>query len=55
MTSKVGRPVIGEPKVNDIKVRLDDTMHKKLLEYCAKHNTTKAEAVRQGIQLLLYQ
>lgn len=50
---KMGRPVIGEPKTNDLKVRLDDTTHKLLLEYCNEHEITKAEAVRQGIHLLL--
>ena len=43
------------PKVNDVKVRLNDEMHKKLLEYCEKNNITKAEAIRQGIHLLLSQ
>ncbi len=50
---KMGRPVIGEPKTNDLKVRLDDTTHRLLLEYCNVHGVTKAEAVRQGIHLLL--
>ena len=30
---KMGRPVIGEVKSNDVKVRLDDTTHKLLLKY----------------------
>lgn len=50
---KMGRPVIGEPKNNDLKVRLDDTTYKLLLEYCNVNGVTKAEAVRQGIHLLL--
>lgn len=53
MSPRTGRPVVGEPKVNDVKVRLDDETHKKLLQYCAEHNITKAEAIRQGIHLLL--
>ena len=53
MSPRTGRPVIGEPKNNDIKVRLDDTTHKLLLEYCKKNNITKAEAIRKGINLLL--
>lgn len=53
MSPRTGRPVIGEPKNNDVKVRLDDSTHQKLLEYCEKHNITKAEAIRQGIHLLL--
>ena len=49
----MGRPVIGEAKTNDLKVRLDDTTYLLLLEYCKEHNLTKAEAIRQGIHLLL--
>lgn len=50
---KMGRPIIGERKSNDLKVRLDDTTYNLLLEYCKKHDITKAEAIRQGIHLLL--
>lgn len=53
MSPRTGRPVIGEPKTNDIKVRLDDTTHQKLLAYCEKNNLTKAEAIRKGLHLLL--
>lgn len=53
MSPRTGRPVIGEPKTNDVKVRLDDTTHRKLLTYCNKHKISKAEAIRNGIQLLL--
>lgn len=54
MSPRTGRPVIGEPKNNDVKVRLDDTTHSLLLEYCKKYNVSKAEAIRQGIHLLLH-
>lgn len=50
---KMGRPVVGERKSNDIKVRLDDTTHNLLLKYCEENTITKAEAIRQGIHLLL--
>lgn len=53
-SKKMGRPT-DSPKVNDVKVRLNDEMHKKLLEYCEKNNITKAEAIRQGIHLLMSQ
>lgn len=55
MSPRTGRPVAGEPKNNDVKVRLDDTTHKLLLDYCEKNKITKAEAIRQGIHLLLSQ
>ena len=51
--SPMGRPKSDNPKNNDIKVRLDEDTHNKLLEYCKKNNITKAEAIRQGIYLLL--
>ena len=53
MGSKMGRPVIGNPKTNDIKVRIDDETLEKLLKYCKEKRITKAEAIRQGIHLLL--
>ncbi|MFN1845043.1 hypothetical protein ACK2FW_19740 [Clostridioides difficile] len=33
---KMGRPVVGSPKVNDIKVRVDNETNEKLEEYCKK-------------------
>lgn len=53
MGSKMGRPVVGNLKNNDIKVRIDDDTLKELLKYCEKKEITKAEAIRQGIYLLL--
>ncbi|HFL2571704.1 Ribbon-helix-helix protein, copG family (plasmid) [Clostridioides difficile] len=50
---KMGRPVVGSPKTNDIKVRVDNETNEKLEKYCKKNNLTKAEAIRQGIHLLL--
>ena len=53
MSPRTGRPVIGEPKTNDVKVRLDNTTHKKLIEYCEMNNTTKAEAIREALKSFL--
>lgn len=49
MSPRTGRPVVGEPKTNDVKVRLDKTTHEKLLQYCKDNNTTKAEVIRKAI------
>lgn len=47
--SPMGRPKSDNPKTNDIKVRLDNETHKKLLDYCDKNKTTKAEVIRKAI------
>lgn len=49
MSPRTGRPVVGEPKTNDVKVRLDDATHQKLLKYCEENKTTKAEVIRKAI------
>lgn len=48
-SSKVGRPVVGKPKTHDIKVRIDEETHRKLLRLAEDKNTTKAEIIRQAI------
>ena len=53
VSPRTGRPVIGEPKTNDIKVRLDDTTHQKLLQYCKDNSLTKAEVIRKAIKQFL--
>ena len=55
MSPRTGRPKADNPKRNDVKVRLTDTVAARLDEYCLKHNITRAEAIRQGIDLLLEQ
>jgi hypothetical protein len=53
MSQKVGRPQAENPKSIKFSIRLDVITEQKLKEYCAKHNITKGEAIRQGIMLLL--
>ena len=50
---KLGRPLTGERKAHDIKVRLDETTHDKLLKYCNSSGDTKAEAIRQALKQFL--
>ena len=52
-STKTGRPKSKNPKKYDVKVRLDDSTHMALLDYCKKNKTTKASAIRKGIDLLL--
>lgn len=49
----MGRPKVNNPKNIDVKVRFDETTHKKILEYCNKTNLTKTEVIRKGVDLLL--
>lgn len=51
--NKMGRPKSDNPKEFDVKVRLDRNTHTELLEYCEKNHTTKANAIRKGIRMLL--
>lgn len=53
MSPRTGRPKAENPKSNDVKVRLDDETNTKLNNYCIEHGTTRAEAIRRGIHLLL--
>lgn len=54
MSPRTGRPTECK-KEHDLKVRVDDNTHKRLLEYCEKNGITKAEAIRKGISLVLEQ
>ncbi len=53
VSPRTGRPVVGEPKTKDVKVRLDNTTHEKLLQYCKDNSTTKAEVIRKAIKQFL--
>ncbi len=53
MSPRTGRPKSENPKSNDIKVRLDEDTHNRLLKYCEENGITKAEAIRKGIHLVL--
>lgn len=46
---KMGRPVVGSPKIVDVKVRIDEETNKKLLKFCEEHGITRAETIRQAI------
>lgn len=53
MSPRTGRPKLEKPLSNDIKVRLDDELHNRLLQYCKQHNTSKAETIRKAISKFL--
>ena len=53
LSPRTGRPKANNPKSIDIKVRLDESTNKKLLDYCKKYNLTRAEVMRMGLLELL--
>lgn len=53
MTPNMGRPKIENPKNIDVKVRIDEETAKRLDAYCSKYGIGRAEAIRQGIHLIL--
>lgn len=53
MSPRTGRPKVDKPKSNDVKVRLDDELTRRLDKYCSEFEITRAEAIRRGIHLLL--
>lgn len=53
MSKKMGRPKSDNPKDIDLKVRIDKATNEELLAYCEANDITRAEAVRQGITMLL--
>ena len=55
MSPRTGRPKVDEPKDIRFSIRIDDDTNKKLDIYCEENGITKAEAIRQGIHLLLSQ
>ena len=55
MNPRIGRPKVDESKDIRFSIRIDNDTNEKLDAYCEKHKITKAEAIRQGIHLLLEQ
>lgn len=49
MSAKMGRPIIGQPKIHDMKVRVDSEAYEKIIGYAVRHKITKAETVRRAI------
>lgn len=53
MSPRTGRPKMDDPKINRTSVNLDRETLERLEAYCLEHQIKKAEAIRQGIHLLL--
>lgn len=50
---KMGRPIIGKRKSNDMKFKMDDDMLSGLIEYCEERNISRAEGIRRAVGEML--
>jgi len=48
----MGRPPSANPKGKSVPIRLDQETEEILSRYCAKHNTNRAQAIREAIHRL---
>lgn len=53
MSPRTGRPKAESPKNVRYSIRLDEQTEERLRKYCDKHGTTRGEAIRRAIELLL--
>lgn len=49
MSPRTGRPKLDKPLKNDIKVRLNDDLHNRLVKYCEEKEISKAEVIRKAV------
>lgn len=47
---KMGRPKSDNPKSNNIKVKVDDAMFKKLNDFASNKNKSMAQIIREAIE-----
>ena len=53
MSPRTGRPKVDNPKEQRFTIRLDKNTGDRLDDYCADTGKKRAEAIREGIDLLL--
>ena len=53
--SKMGRPKAENPRITRLNVRLTEEEYKVFLEYADKHNLSKSDAIKKGLELLYSQ
>jgi len=51
--NKNGRPIIGEAKNQNIKVRLDGNLFSELERYCDVENISKSDTIRSSIKFFI--
>ena len=53
MCPRTGRPKSESPKTVEVKARIDEKTNEKLNYYCERHNVTRTDVVRKGIDEVL--
>ena len=53
--SKMGRPKAENPRLIKVTVRLTEEENMLFLEYADKHNLSKSDAIKKGLELLYSQ
>jgi len=53
LSPRTGRPKLENPKNHDIKVRIDEKTNNSIIDYAKRHNISRTEAIRRGMELLL--
>ncbi|CCY22197.1 putative uncharacterized protein [Firmicutes bacterium CAG:24] len=53
MSPRTGRPKSESPKTVEVKARIDEKTNEKLNYYCERHNVTRTDVVRKGIDEVL--
>lgn len=51
--AKIGRPKSNNPKSIEVKARIDKDLNDRLLAYCKRHNLTRTDVVRKGIEMVI--
>jgi len=55
LSPRTGRPKVENPKGIEVKARIDKETNERLQAYCKKHEKTRTDVVREGIELVLGQ
>ena len=53
MSPQKGRPPSENPKIVEVKARLDEQTARRLLAYCENLGLTRTDALREGIKRIL--
>lgn len=53
--SQMGRPKSNNPKILEVKARVDKNTYEELLKYCLNTGKTRTDVVREGLLLILGQ